>query len=520
MASGYAVRPNRYYDSVFLMGVNQRLARLPGVGQTAVLMASERNKELLAEIGIEGDEVRAAGPNDLLVAVIADSPAIVEAALAGLDDALQTLQAGTALSDLHTFEDGLRAEPGANLAVLTIPGGYVYREALLALEVGLNVFIFSSNVPVEDERRLKQHARERNLLVMGPDCGTSILNGVGLGFANAIRRGTIGAIGPSGTGLQEFTCQIHNAGLGISHAIGTGSHDLSDEIGGITSLMALEKLEADPRTDVVAVIAKPAGPTTRTRLVERLQACKKPVVACVIGPSGPRPADPEISWANTIDAAAEAAIRLSGKRTAPTAGQDGLQTVGPIRAAWAPQQRYVRGLFAGGTFCYQSQQILIDAGLEVHSNAPLDPAGRVDPFQAGRGHTLIDMGDEVFTLGRLHPMIDGSLRRERIVTESVDPSVAILLLDFILGRNASPTPVGDVLEAVIEGQQMRSKTAGRLAVIASVCGTEEDPQDLGHQLELLRQAGVLVFHSNARATSFCLELLKADGGDSHGPAAR
>jgi FdrA protein len=521
MASGYAVRPNRYYDSVFLMGVNQRLARLPGVRQTAVLMASERNKALLAEIGIDGDEVRAANANDLIVAVIADSPAIVETALAGLDEALQTVQAGTALSDLHTFEDGLRAEPGANLALLTIPGGYVYREALMALEAGLNVFIFSSNVPVEDERRLKHQARERNLLVMGPDCGTSILNGVGLGFANAVRPGTIGAIGPSGTGLQEFTCQIHHAGLGISHAIGTGSHDLADEVGGITSLMALEKLEADPRTEVIAIIAKPAGPTTLTRLVARIQSCKKPVVVCVLGPTGPRQAGAEIVWAKTIDAAAEAAIRLSGKEKARPvpAGPEGVQTVGQIQAAWAPQQRYVRGLFAGGTLCYQSQQVLSDAGLVVRSNAPLDPVGKVDAFEASRGHTLIDMGDEVFTLGRLHPMIDGSLRRQRIVTESVDPSVAILLLDFILGRNASPTPVGDVLEAVVEGQQARSKTDGRLAVVASICGTEEDPQDLGHQVELLRQAGVHVFHSNARATSFCLDLLKAGVGDGHGPEA-
>jgi FdrA protein len=521
MASGYAVRPNRYYDSVFLMGVNQRLARLPGVRQTAVLMASERNKELLAEIGIEGNEVRAAGANDLIVAVIADSPAIVERALAGLDEALQTVQAGTALSDLHTFEDGLRAEPGANLALLTIPGGYVYREARLALEAGLNVFIFSSNVPVEDELRLKQLARARNLLVMGPDCGTSIVNGVGLGFANAVRRGTIGAIGPAGTGLQEFTCQIHHAGLGISHAIGTGSHDLSDIVGGITSLTALERLEADPRTEVIAIVAKPAGLTTQALLVERMQSCKKPVVACVLGSTGPRPAEAEIVWAKTIDDAAEAAIRLSGRRHAPAAAAspEGLRAVGQIRATWSPQQQYLRGLFAGGTLCYQSQQLLREAGLVVHSNAPLDPAGRLDPFEASRGHTLIDMGDEVHTLGRLHPMIDGSLRRQRIVTESVDPSVAILLLDFILGRNASPTPVDDVLEAVVEGQRARSKTDGRLAVVASICGTEEDPQDLGQQVELLRQAGVFVFDSNARATSFCLELLKDGVGDGHGPEA-
>jgi succinyl-CoA synthetase alpha subunit len=510
MASGYSVRPNRYYDSVFLMGVNQRLSRIEGVRQTAVLMASEQNKRLLAEIGIDGVEIRAAGANDLVVAVVADSPAIVETALAALDEALNTVLAGTPTSDLHTLVDGLRAKPEANLALLTIPGGYVYREAREALDAGLNLFIFSSNVPVEDEQRLKQLARERNLLVMGPDCGTSIVNGVGLGFANAVRRGTIGAIGPSGTGLQEFTCQVHHAGFGISHAVGTGSHDLSDDIGGITTLMALDRLEADPQTEVIAIVAKPAGPKTRARLVDRLQASPKPTVACLLGSAPPEPGG-HLAWAGTIDAAASAAIRLSHKADRPGPAEDSRwdpPRPGPIRAAWTPDEQYLRGLFAGGTLCYQSQQMLRQAGLTGHSNVPLDSKDLLGPFEASREHTLIDMGDDVFTLGRLHPMIDGSLRRQRILTESADPTAAILLLDFVLGYNASPDPVNDVLEAIAEGQRTRSKAAGPLTVVASVCGTEADPQGLSRQMEILRRAGAVVFRSNAGAMSFCLELLK------------
>jgi succinyl-CoA synthetase alpha subunit len=511
MASGYTIRPNQYFDSVFLMGVNQRLSRTKGVRQTAALMASEQNKRLLAEIGFDGAEIRAADADDLVVAVVAEDATIVESVLGGLDEALNTVLAGTTTSDLHTLEDGLRAKPKANLALLTIPGGYVYREARKALEAGLDLFIFSSNVPVEDERRLKELARERNLLVMGPDCGTSIVNGAGLGFANIVRRGVIGAIGPSGTGLQEFTCLVHHAGLGISHAIGTGSHDLSDDVGGITTLMALDRLEADPQTEVIAIIAKPAGPRSRSLLVERLEACTKPVVACLLGsPAGE--AGGRIAWARTIDAAAQAAAQLSrgaGSLDVPVPSRVEHPPARKIRDGWTPDQKFVRGLFAGGTLCYQSQQMLREAGLTAYSNVPLDPKDLLGPYEASREHTLIDMGDEVFTLGRLHPMIDGSLRRQRIVAESVDPPAAILLLDFILGYNASSDPVGDVLEAIVEGQRTRPRTAGPLTVVASVCGTEGDPQGLDRQVDLLRRAGAVVFRSNAAATSFCLELLKA-----------
>jgi succinyl-CoA synthetase alpha subunit len=509
MATGYAVRPNRYFDSVFLMGINQRLSRTEGVRQTAVLMASEQNKRLLAEIGVDGVEIRAAGASDLIVAVVADSQETVQSVLGGLDEALNLVLAGTTTSDRRTLEDGLRAKPQANLAVLTIPGGYVYHEVHKALDAGLNLFIFSSNVPVQEEKRLKEFARERHLLVMGPDCGTALINGVGLGFANAVRRGTIGAIGPAGTGLQEFTCQVHHAGLGISHAIGTGSHDLSDEIGGITTWMALDRLEADPRTEVIAIVAKPAGPKTRARLIDRLQACAKPAVVCLLG-SAPPEAGGRIVWARTIDAAAKAAIRLSGHGEPQVPARSSrweIPLLGPIRAGWSSEQQYLRGLFAGGTLCYQSQQMLRDGGLTAHSNAPLDGSEGLGPFESSREHTLIDMGDDVFTLGRLHPMIDGSLRRQRIVTESVDPAVAILLLDFILGYNASPDPVADVLEAIMEGQRRRPSASGPLTVVASVCGTEGDPQGLEGQVEKLRNAGVIALPSNASATTLCLELL-------------
>ncbi|NIS81262.1 MAG: acyl-CoA synthetase FdrA [Anaerolineales bacterium] len=512
MASGFLVRKNQYYDSVFLMGVNKRLSQHPGVQQTAALMATENNKRLLADIGIHGDEIDIAKPNDLVVAVIAESPQIVEVVLESLDEALLALEGSIPISQFRTFEEGLADKPLANLAVLSIPGEFVYREAIKALDAGLNVFIFSSNVDVEEELRLKQSAVKKNSLVMGPDCGTSLLGGVGLGFSNVVRRGPIGAIGPSGTGLQEFTSQVHNEGYGISHAIGTGSRDLSDEIGGITTFAALEALEDDEQTSIISVVTKPPGERTFGQLLTRLKTCKKPVVGCFLGAGMESLVGGDsLVLVPSIDEAVHAAIHRLNAKHAPAQlhlTQQERDLAARTRENWHPEQRYLRGLFAGGTFCYQSQQILKDAGVDVYSNAPLDHQYRLTDPDQSHAHSFIDLGDETYTLGRPHPMIDGTIRKQRILTESRDPTVAILLLDFILGYNAAMDPAGELQDAIVRAMRDARKRGGELTVVASICGTEEDPQDLNLQARLLREAGVIVFQSNARAALFCSELVK------------
>jgi len=514
MATGFVVRRHQYYDSVFLMGVNKRLLQFPGVQQTAVLMGSEKNKQLLADIGIRGDEIDAAQPGDLIVAVIAETKQVVETVLGNLDQALLATEGDAPRSHLKTLEEGLSRTPSANLAVLTIPGEYVYREARKALEAGLNVFIFSSNVPVPEELKLKQLASEKGLLVMGPDCGTSILGGVGIGFANVVRRGKIGAVGPSGTGLQEFTTQIHHAGHGVSHAIGTGSHDLSDEIGGITTLTALDALERDPQTEVISIIAKPPGQKTLRLLVERLKSCSKRVVGCFLGiPSGEIESQGQLTAARTIDEAVLLAVDpLTGPGTCPALqlSEQDRQSAAETRSHWSAKQQFLRGLFAGGTFCYQAQQILEDRGLPVHSNVPLDPERRLQDHNLSLGHTLLDMGDDFYTLGRPHPMIDSTMRKQRIIAEGLDPSVAVLLLDFILGYNAMEDPVGDLLDSVLQAKRSAQRHGGQLTVVASLCGTEGDPQDLNLQRRLLEDAGVITFSSSARAALFCCQLVKPE----------
>ena len=514
MATGFLIRKNQYYDSLFLMGVNNRLSKAAGVLQTAVLMGSEKNKELLADIGVHDPQIDAASANDLIVAVVAETQAVVEVVLGDLDQALQVQADGVPDSIWHTFEDGLAQKPEANLVVISIPGEYVTREARKAIDAGLHTFIFSSNVTIEDELELKRSAAQKNLLVMGPDCGTSLIGGIGIGFANAVRKGTIGVIGASGTGLQEFTSQIHNAGLGISHAIGTGTNDVSDAIGGLTTLAALDALEGDPDTKIIVFVSKPPGKKTFAKLLERLDQSKKPTIGCFLGLDQLPAPHNKVKFARTVDEAVQWAIYFEDDGPVVsklTLSPDELEWVKNEQERWTPQQKYLRGVFAGGTFCYQAQQILQDAGLDVYSNAPLNFRFKLAHPDQSRSHTLVDMGDEHYTLGKPHPMIDGTLRNQRILAESRDPDVAILFLDFILGYNASSDPVGELLDAIIQATRVAATRGSHLTVVASICGTEDDPQDLNLQANLLKEQEVYVFKSNARAALFCAHLLTKRG---------
>jgi succinyl-CoA synthetase alpha subunit len=401
--------------------------------------------------------------------------------------------------------------------VISVPGDYAAREARLALEQGKHAFVFSSNVPVAQEAELKRMARERGLLVMGPDCGTSLIAGRGIGFANVVRRGPIGALGASGTGLQEFTSLVHRAGSGISHAIGTGSHDLSDAVGAITSLMAFDGLEADPATRLIAIVSKPGEPGGLGKLQTRIAASKKPVVGCFLGLERRLEGlGAHFHQAGTIDEAVALALRFGAGDARPEGTPLPVPTGPSERPRWSPEQRYLRGVFAGGTFCYQAQQVLRRAGILAYSNAPLDRRYHLEDATLSLEHTLVDLGDDEFTRGKPHPMIDATQRRKRILAEAEDPEVAVLLLDFILGHMAAPDPVGDLIEAIRMAMDNAARRGGALAVVASICGTDQDPQGLDRQRALLETAGVSVHASSAAAARCCAELLSALPGGNYG----
>ena len=519
MLSGYLVRKNQYYDSVFLMRVSKALSEQPGVRECAVLMATDANKEILRGIGIQAPEVIAATANDLVIAILADDASLVKRLLSEMDARLTSTYEIGKVSTYRTLEAAAGARPQSNLVVISVPGAYAAREARKALEQGKHVFIFSDNVPLEQEVELKQLARSCRRLAMGPDCGTSLIGGLGIGFANRVRRGQVGVVGASGTGIQEFTSLVHQGGSGISHAIGTGSHDLSDAVGGITTLMGLEVLEADPSTKIITLISKPAGTSTLRLLQERVRRCQKPVIGCLLGLNSSIDCGPHFCQVRTIDDAVEKALSCVSEKGAGDIFQPARLSIAQLERevqGWLPEQRYLRGLFAGGTFCFQAQQVLQDAGIPVYSNTPLDSRYCLKNAELSLEHSIIDLGDDHFTQGKPHPMIDAGQRRKRILQEASDPEVAILLIDFILGEMSSPNPVGDLIGAIRQAKEIATRRGGRLPVVASVCGTELDIQNADQQKTMLSEAGVYVLPSSAKAAEFCRDLIRRAGGRENG----
>ncbi len=511
-AASLKVVHNTYRDSVTLMQVSAKIAALAGVQQASVVMATEGNLALLREAGLLDGEV-AASPSDLLVVLRAENDAAAQAAMAETERILGGGDAGAARSGPReiaprSLQMGLAAQPESNLALISTPGEYAAAEALKALRLGLHVMLFSDNVALEDEVALKREAGERGLLLMGPDCGTAIVGGVPLGFANAVRRGPIGVIGASGTGLQQVTSLIDQAGLGVSHAFGTGGRDLKAEVGGATMLQALDELAADEATRVIVLVSKPPARAVADKVLARARKSGKPVIACFLG-ADPKQVEGEgVRAAPTLeDAAAMAVAAAQGKAQAAAAQR--LPEYDASRLA--PAQKFVRGLYSGGTFCYEATLLLAQSLEGVRSNTPVGSALELDDVWKSSGHTLVDLGDDEFTRGRPHPMIDHRLRNERMAREAADPGVAVILLDVVLGYGAHPDPAAEMLPAI---RAARAAATGReLMFVGFVCGTGRDPQGLARQVAALRQAGMVLAASNAQAVRTAAAI-----ADRHGAA--
>ena len=499
MARAERVFRNFYRDSVSLMQLSAKLGALAGVRQASAVMATAGNLALLQDAGLIAAAVEPS-PNDLLIALEGEDEAALAEALAAAEAELTRAPAapadgGPRRLPPRSLEMALAELPAANLALISTPGDYAAAEAMKALRLGLNVMLFSDNVASADEVRLKRYAQAHDLIVMGPDCGTAILNGIPLGFANKVRRGEVGAVAASGTGLQQVTCLVDRWGQGISQAIGTGGHDLSAEVGGITMLQGLNALAADPGTKVVVLISKPPDPEIAARVLAAAELAGKPIVVNFLGADPGTLRRPSVHPVRTLADAASLAVVLAGGRRPEAAASAASGAMPQL----TPDQRYIRGLYSGGTFCYEALLLLSDAVDRVASNTPLRPDDRLADLWQSEGHTAIDLGDDVFTRGRPHPMIDQTLRIERLQKEAADPEVAVILLDVVLGYGAHPDPAAE-LGPAIQSARAAARRAGRqLAVVGSVCGTAADPQDLGRQEAALRAAGMLLAESNAEA---------------------
>ncbi|HTD56421.1 MAG TPA: acyl-CoA synthetase FdrA [Silvibacterium sp.] len=510
--------PNLYKDSVSLMTVSAKVSAVPGIEAASVVMASATNVENLARARL-GDF--AVHPNDLVVAVSGTDEACTEA-LRKADELLSAKAGGGddggagVQQPITSIQMAVAKDPARNFVLISVPGDYAASEAMKALRLGMDVMIFSDNVPVESELALKRFAKERNLIVMGPDCGTAIVNGVPLGFANVIRRGPIGVVGASGTGMQEVTVRVHQLGSGVSQALGTGGHDLAAAIGGISMLQGLKALNEDPDTKVIVLVSKPPAPDVAAAVLGTAEACSKPVVAIFLGAEAASITRNGIHGADYLAQAADMAVALvksqNPQRKAIQVDNETQRKVKEISRAMAPGQRYVRGIFSGGTFCFEAQLIHAAAGITAFSNAPTAGNRKLENVGRSVEHTIIDMGDDEFTQGRPHPMIDPSLRDIRIREEIADPSTAVVLFDVVLGYGASLDPTIGLIGSIGRAKAKAEAEGRCVAFIGYVCGTDKDPQNRAAIVAGLQSAGVFVASSNAEAAVWSAALISERKG--------
>lgn len=479
------VRAGAYYDSVVLMQLQRGLLGLPGVVDAGVVMATQANRDLLAANDLLPENIPA-NADDLLIVVKARDDSSATEAIGKVDELLARRKSSTVSEDFRprSLSSAVKQLPEANWVLISVPGRYAAGVAREALELGKHVFLYSDNVSLEDEIALKKSAREKGLLVMGPDCGTAIINGIGLGFANRVRRGNIGVIGASGTGTQAVTAQIHNLGAGISHAIGTGGRDLKSEVGAITAQQALDVLARDPETKVITLISKPPSPEVATQLISTSLSTGKPVVIYFIGYPPPARKIGNLSFAISLSEAAEIAVRqvsVSGKWLSVNS-----------------RKGYVRGIFSGGTLAYETLLGLQASLSPIYSNGPITANQNLKNPLKSEAHSIIDLGDEFFMVGRLHPMIDNDLRIRRMKQEAADSEVGMILFDVVLGEGSHLDPTGELVPAIREIQASRKD----IEFIAMVIGTDEDPQNIQSQIDQLMQAGVAVFRTAAEAVEY------------------
>ncbi len=509
MAVRTLIKHGEYHDSVSLMLAARELSALDGVQDAAVVMATQANKSILEDAGLLTEAAEAAGPNDLLIAVKSASEEQAEIALIKADELLKKkIPAGEGFEYIpKTIRSAIGAHPAANVAVISIAGRYAAGEAFEALTRGLHVLLFSDNVSLDDEIALKVYARDHGLLLMGPGAGTAILNHVALGFANALPLGPVGIISAAGTGLQEVSSLLARQGVGISQGIGTGGRDLHEKVGGIMMLEALKALQQDPDTQILVLVSKPPAMAVVQDIFRQVSAGEKPTVICFLGGiERELTRVSNVTYAHTLQECALLAARLFRpelgdfrdylvKEDTRLAGQ-----AKELKAKLNPVQHYLRGLFSGGTLCYEAQVIWNDLQIKpVYSNAPLPGGLSLADSTRSQEHSAIDLGEEEFTIGRPHPMIDNQLRIRRLLQEAHDPQTAVILLDVVLGYGAHPNPAAGLSDAVIKAHDIAHLEGRQLLVVASVTGTEADPQGLSHTTSTLTQAGVTVCDSNASA---------------------
>ncbi|PKB86487.1 acyl-CoA synthetase FdrA [Ewingella americana] len=488
------IKKGSFQDSVSLMLISRKLSEFPQVDEISVMMGTPANKSLLEATGFWHAQFNDATPNDICVAIKADSqdPEITQFISDALEEALKAIaqgqQGGKRLPVARSWQTARQKAPDANLLLISIAGEYAAGLADQALDNDCNVMMFSDNVSLEQEIALKKKASSKKLIVMGPDCGTANIAGGPLAFANVAPKGVIGIIGASGTGIQELTSQITLAGQGVSHAIGLGGRDLSAEVGGISALTALAMLANDSKTQVIAFVSKPPAEAVRQRVMAEMQGINKPIVALFLGT---KPASPRLGnvWlASTLDEAARLAAMLANVQQ-------------QIASLPAVHGKKIAGYYAGGTLAAEVAMLLAEH-LQVAPDSQHHHGSMLD----AEGHRIIDMGDDFYTQGKPHPMIDPSTRNQTIAQLANQLETGVLLIDVVIGFGAQNDPATSLADTIHALKQHRD-AAHPLVVIATVTGTEQDPQQRSRQIDTLTAAGIVVMNTLPEAVLLAHQLI-------------
>lgn len=511
------VRKNTYFDSVTLMIISKDVKAMDGVNNALVGMGTDLNREIAANLGLDAEGFEDVTANDFFIGADVESEENFINVVAKVDELLnKKAEKSKAEYFPPTLDGAIKVEKDLNMAVISVPGKYAADVARDCLDRDINVMLFSDNVTVDEEKELKEYALSKELLVMGPDCGTAIINNVPLAFANVVHSGNIGLVCASGTGAQEVSVIIDQLGGGISQLLGTGGRDLKSEIGGIMMKLCLDALIKDPQTEIIGLVSKPPAPEVEAQIFEIAANAGKPVVVCFIGGNVEKIRKAGLYAALSLEDAAHKLVALakgrevtdfvdfdmgSEKAEELAAGEAGRMAVG---------QKYIRGLYTGGTLCDEAMKMLIADLGSIKSNIPLKPEDLLKNARNGKSveNTFLDFGDDEFTVGRPHPMIDPSLRAERVVEEAKDPETAVILVDCVIGFGSHENPAKDLSDAIRQAKTIANDGGRYVSVVASVCGTEGDPQNRTASMKQLSDAGAVVLPSNAQAVRFAKMILQ------------
>lgn len=515
MVSKWLIKENSYYDSVTLMIITKEIEARDDVENAVVVMGTDLNKDLLNNVGLLSDEVKKTTANDLIIAVKMKDESKFEEIVAKVEELLNKKKSDAGEDYTPpTLDSAIKYMPDSNMVVISLPGAYAAAEAKKALENDKHVMLFSDNVTIEQEKELKELAVSKGLLMMGPDCGTAMINQVPLCFCNKVKKGNIGVVGASGTGTQEIMVQIDRMGGGCSQVIGTGGRDLKKEIGGLMMTLGIQALASDPNTEVIVLVSKPPALEIAEKVLQTLKECGKKAVVDFIGGDDELIRKYGFAAANSLEDAAYKAVALAkGEEVADaplfSESEDKIDKLAAgEREKLASNQKYLRGLYSGGTLCDETLKLFTKEFGGIYSNIPLTPEYKLEDNKKSCKHTALDLGDDEFTVGRPHPMIDSYMRQQMIVKEAEDPDMAVLIMDVVLGYGSNEDPAGSLADHIKLAKKKFADRGQYLCVVAYVCGTKADPQSYDEQVRKLEDAGAVLMPSNAQAIRFAMKVVR------------